>query len=282
MAKTKNKTVLAGAAVIVLLPLVHQSYRKVAVSEGGKRMDPQANVVRRRPRWIALAWFITFGLAITIASPAAEAYHHEHDYERVHQKLIHFAATGHTEYDEDYCAQVVQTDGALSWSAFRDRLNYALLNQDPRHWDGAGNWKLDMYPTAYWCSYYADISWIEVRNRSYKYSHPDKPCADGISCVSHRNQVWTQVPTGVNHYDYLNEDAYFDEDDLTYTEYSWRLIINHEYGHVVGFSKPAWGDCRNSVVHLIQANGCPWIDIPAPTDDDLWVLANDVMLSKQH
>jgi hypothetical protein len=241
-------------------------------------MKVQSKLVRQTPRLLNVAWLVVIGFVISINSPAVEAYHHDHGADRLHNKQIHYASTGHTAVDEDFCTQVADGDGGLSSATLRSRVDDAILTQ-PSHWDGAGGWKLDMYHGTYDCfhSSYGDRSSLEIQFRTYKYQTSGKWCSDNISCVSHYNLVGS----GTGHNDYLNEVVWLDQDHVTGGAY--RQLISHETGHVVGFRDPDYnGHCMGSpsVMH-IPYYGCADPG-SGPTSSDLNTLANDVMLSQTH
>jgi hypothetical protein len=238
-------------------------------------MNVQPNVVRQTPRWVHLGWLLVFGFVVSINAPGVAAYHYDTGSTRLHNKQIHYAGTGHSSVDEDFCTQVADGNGALSEATLRARVDDAVLTQ-PSHWDGAGGWKLDMYHTATTCFDPAngDRSAIEIQYRTYKYQTSGKWCSDNISCVSHYNVV----SSGKGHNDYLNEVVWLDQDHVTATQYSYRQLISHETGHVVGFRDPDYqGHCMQyaSVMH-IPYYGCADPG-SGPTSSDLSTLANGIM-----
>lgn len=223
------------------------------------------------PGWILIAWFIVFGLCVTIATPTVNALHHDHGNPRLHNKQIHYAASGHSSVDEDFCTQVENGSG-ISESTLRSRVDDALLYQSA-HWDGAGNWRIDMYHTASNCfdPIYGDRSAIEFQFRTHEVPTGGKWCGDGYSCVSHYNAV----DSGFGHNDYLNEVAFLEQDHVTGTQYTWRQIVSHETGHMVGFRDPDYyGHCHSSlsIMHI------PWYGCPdpgtGPTSADLSTLVH--------
>lgn len=158
----------------------------------------------------------------------------------------------------------------------KSRLVHTLIQQ-PARWDGAGGGKIDLYPTLYSCNNYSYRGWINFEYRSYKWAHPEKWCADNISCVSHYNAVWS----GTNHYDFTKEVGFIDQDHVTSRSYP--MLLSHETGHMVGFRDPSYsGHCGSapSVMH-IPYYGCPNPG-PGPTGADLWTFANDIALSLTH
>ncbi|MBV9789412.1 MAG: hypothetical protein JOZ51_14605 [Chloroflexi bacterium] len=226
------------------------------------------------PRWVQIAWLVVFGFVVAINSPAASAYHYDTGNPRLHNKQIHYAGTGHSSVDEDFCTQVADGDGGLSEATLRARVDDTVLSQ-PSHWDGAGSWKLDMYHTSTTCFDPAngDRSAIEIQYRTYKYQTSGKGCGDGISCVTHYNEV----SSGKGHNDFLNEVAWLDQDHVTASQYSYRQLISHETGHTVGFRDPSYGSCMTylSIMH-IPYYGCADPG-SGPTSSDLSTLANSIM-----
>ena len=229
---------------------------------------------------LSAAAALAVGVTSIFVAPAS-ATHHEHVAVRLHNQKIHFAGAGQNpNTDEDFCTQIGRGDGALTEARLRNIVDDALLWQGTR-WDGAGNWRLDLYHTASNCfdPIYGDRSSIEIQYRTYKTQTDGKWCADGTSCVSHYNQI----ASGTGHTDYRNEVVWLDQDHATYPQYWARHLISHETGHVVGFRDPNYhGDCSSpaSIMH-IPAYGCADPG-SGPTVNDLNVLANDIMASLTH
>jgi len=180
-----------------------------------------------------------------------------------HLWMLHYDSAGHGTWDEDICAESYAptiTDSQLS-----NRLGYLLGN-----WDGAGNWRVDIWRTALNCGSYAGQTWIDI----YAYAYDYGGCGQS-SYVFLYNPVYYGVPHKAD------ADIYFNECNIRYDNSSMRSTINHEFGHVLGLSDPYDGNCgpgpTPSVMHQYTYYGCPSGYIETVQSADISSVVSNVM-----
>lgn len=202
---------------------------------------------RKTPRWLLLMWLTVIGAALAIQSaPVANATHSDTGSYKKHQALLHWAdgdGNVHGANDEDYCAD--SQTASMSADTAGVRVRDSLVVGSP-HWDGTGNWRMDLWKAPSRCTAYSDRNWIE-----FEYRVADNwsgTCGGGYaqySCVAHYTPIYTSQ---YNHYHYTWDNSFLvvTHMDGDYTEY--REVINHESGHLYGLLDGG-GDCPGSLMH---------------------------------
>jgi hypothetical protein len=194
---------------------------------------PQATT--RVPRWLPTLSIGSLLLALAgLPAPAAHA-SHPHPSSETHLNFQHYASAGTTATgrDEQYCVES-HNDSALSDADARAMVADTLNNQPAdQRWDGLGDWRIDLWPTAQRCDAYDDstLATIEVRVR-FNTSWPNT-CgflSSGVaaSCVRHYG-LTENVDFG--HWDSRRATVYMVIGHHT-------GVLNHEFGHVFGLVDP--------------------------------------------
>ncbi len=204
----------------------------------------------RTPRWISLAWLIILALSILQFAGIANASHRDTGWTRRHNWNIHTASDGHGSEDEDYCYQSEITEATNAW--WGDKVRMALLTSpdgDPnKYWDGTGNYRIDLWKTAYPCYSYADRSWIELE---YYLVYSGPSACGGSTCVINDQYV---NQTNGNHAHAKRSRGWFRWATIGYgNDTEIRRAVNHESGHMFGLLDPGDGEspatCQSSVMH---------------------------------
>ncbi len=115
-----------------------------AVAFVGRSRLPRMNTVA-----MALALFLTALPWTAAVADRAFASHPHPQSDAQHIVGLHYATSGHSFYDEDYCTESYT-------STFTDsEIQIKVTSLIYAHgWDGTGDWKIDNYPTAYSCESY--------------------------------------------------------------------------------------------------------------------------------
>lgn len=221
----------------------------------------------RSSRWLPALWIGALLLAIAGLVPSAAQASHPHESSVTHLNFQHYATAGSTAAgrDEQYCVES-HADSALSDAAARAMVADTLNNQPAdQRWDGLGDWRIDLWPTAQRCDAYSDstLATIEVRVR-FNTSWPATcgTLSDGTaaSCVRHYEQMEN---ADFGHWDSRRATVYMVIGHHT-------GVLNHEFGHVFGLRDPVDGNCEPpSLMHSSAVGyGCgnwlnPW---PSPAD----------------
>ena len=145
-----------------------------------------------------------------------------------------------------------------------------LTKRPGKHWDGAANWRVDLWRTAKPCNQYtsSERAAIEVEyhvangwpnvplcgNTTYSCTVLSKPTLDPLKAHTHYD--WAVIHFQSRHVRGLDERA--------------RNFINHETGHVLGLADPRFtGDCSESVMHNALYGCTQFSYVTYPTASDL-------------
>lgn len=213
------------------------------------KYQKQAAGSHTTPRWLLIMWLVVIGAALAAQSaPVANASHSDTGSYKKHQALLHWS-TGDGNLqganDEDYC--VDSQTGSMSADTAGVRVRDTLVVGSP-HWDGTGNWRMDLWKAPSRCTAYTDRNWIELEYRVA--DNWSGTCGGGYaqySCVSHYTPIYTSQ---YNHYHYTWDNSFLvvTHMDGDYTEY--RELINHESGHLFGLlDGNGSSDCPGSLMH---------------------------------
>lgn len=219
-------------------------------------------------------WFRSFVIAlasITAAAVVAQASHSHNGWLQLHISTIHDnngTATGPGTLDEEYCIQSHTAD--VTTTALGDFIENVLTKRPGQHWDGAAEWRVDLWRMPKRCDEYprAARAAIEVEyhvanawptvplcgNTVYSCTVLSKPTLDVTG--KHQHYDWAVIHFQSRHVRALDERA--------------RNFINHETGHVVGLADPRFaGDCEESVMHNALYNCNQFAYVTYPTARDL-------------
>lgn len=211
-------------------------------------------------------------LMLALASAAVAHANHSHNgWSQLHVATIHDnngTATTPGSLDETYCVQ--SYTGAVSTAALGDYIEQVLTKRPGKQWDGAADWKVDLWRMPKKCSdypraerakipleYHVADAWPNVPlcgNTRFSCTVLQKPTMDVTG--KHQHYDWAVVYFQASHVAKLDERA--------------RNFINHETGHMLGLADPAgFGtDCRESVMHnaLYGCNQFAYVTYPTASD----------------
>lgn len=218
---------------------------------------------------LTLGWFVVIATVIISKAPIAAASHPDNGSPQRHLNKIHANTTGSTSgaNDEDYCADSLTS--SMSDATAKDIVKRTLVDLSP-HWDGTGNYRIDLWVTANPCLSYSDRLWIEIEYRVY--ANASSYCgSDNVSCTYHYGPV-----NSGTHSDYSSEIVFLDYQNVDGGEGEYRTTINHESGHVFGLLDPVEGNpqpyCQNSIMHIPYYN-CSY-NLPYPSNEDFSSVVN--------
>jgi hypothetical protein len=210
-------------------------------------------------------------VAITGLAAIAQANHSHDGWVQLHLASIHDnngTATTPGSLDEEYCVQSHTTQ--LATTAFADFIEQQLAKRPGKHWDGAGDWRVDLWRKPKRCDEYtlAERAEIEIEyrvadawpsvplcgNTQYSCTVLSKPMIDPTG--DHQHYQWAVVHFQTRHVKALDERA--------------RSFVNHETGHVLGLADPRFaGDCVESVMHNALYGCTQFAYVTYPTTRDL-------------
>ena len=212
---------------------------------------------------------IIFG--VLVAAAVANASHSHNGWLQLHISTIHDnngTATTPGTLDEEYCIQ--SHTAGVTTTALGDFIENVLTKRPGQMWDGAADWKVDLwrmpkkcsdYPTAERAAieieYHVADAWPNVPlcgNTVYSCTVLSRPRMDASG--KHQHYDWAVIHFQARHVRLLDERA--------------RNFINHETGHVLGLADPRFaGDCEESVMHNGLYNCTQFNYVTYPTARDL-------------
>lgn len=218
-------------------------------------------------RWIFMAWAAVLTVVAVRNIPVAQASHSHTGSTQIHIATIHGnngTSTGPGDQDEQYCAMSHTSTVSSAWLA--DNVKDTLTNYPGYMWDGAANWRVDLWRTSKFCNEYDSTSRADIEVEYYiKEDWPEVSlCGSYYSCVVADNPVWDGYHT---HYKWMY--VRFQKEHVYNTTLDRkRKFINHETGHVLGLRDPSGTDC--SVVSVMHNDlyGCSY-SVWYPTSADL-------------
>lgn len=205
------------------------------------------------------------------AAVIARASHSHTGWLQLHVSTIHDnngSATGPGTLDEEYCVE--SHTKAIDNATFTSYVESVLAKRPGKQWDGAADWRVDLWRVARRCSdypaperaaieveYHVADGWPNVPlcgNTQYSCTVLSKPTLDPTG--SHQHYDWAVVHFQTRHVRALDERA--------------RSFINHETGHVLGLADPRFpGDCEESVMHNALYGCTQFSYVTYPTARDL-------------
>ena len=223
------------------------------------------------PRKLWLVSSIVAAASVMLGVVAAHASHSHDGWLQLHISTIHDnngTATTPGSLDEDYCVQ--SHTAAVTTTALADMIETTLTKRPGQHWDGAANWRVDLWRAPKRCDEYpaAERAAIEIEyhvadawpnvplcgNTTYSCTVLSKPTLDASG--KHQHYDWAVIHFQARHVKALDERA--------------RSFINHESGHVFGLADPRFpGDCEESVMHNALYNCNQYAYVTYPTARDL-------------
>jgi hypothetical protein len=215
-------------------------------------------------------WILSALIALASVNVIARA-HHSHDgWLQLHIATMHDnngTATTPGTLDEEYCIQSHTAD--VSTTALGNFIENVLTKRPGQQWDGAADWRVDLWRTAKPCDqyppteraaieieYHVADAWPNVPlcgNTVYSCTVLSKPILDVTG--KHQHYEWAVVHFQSRHVRALDERA--------------RNFINHESGHIFGLADPRFaGDCEESVMHnaLYNCNQYAYVTYPTALD----------------
>lgn len=227
------------------------------------------------------ALFIVFAAALLLITaapwlmgPERVAAHHPYGTYAPghHQAHIHYASSGHSTWDEDYCAE--SHSSSMTDSAALAHVRNTLVTDTGNVWDSTGSWKIDLWQRTTACD---SLSAGDTANTEIQFHVRDS----GGSGIASR--------TGLAFGHYYHHSVDLQLSHINGTTGSRRGTISHEAGHVFGLrdplgtkANPGPSDCAasdpRSVMHQFDVYGCAaWNYIEFPTSDDEDTVVDEVM-----
>jgi hypothetical protein len=203
-------------------------------------------------RWIAAAWAAVLSVVAWHHIPLASASHTHTGSSQFHIATIHSndgTSTTPGGQDEQYCIQS-QTP-AINGTQMADFIQSTLSNQPGKMWDGAANWRVDLWRTQKACNEYdsATRSTIEIEYQLKDDWWEVSMCGGSYSCVVADKPVWDSVG-GHTHYQWMY--AYLQTEHVSGYDTPARRTINRMTGHMWGLQSGT--DCA---VESVMHSGCP-------------------------
>ncbi|HYO51654.1 hypothetical protein [Archangium sp.] len=221
--------------------------------------------------WIFVAWAAVLAVVAARNMPVAHASHSHTGSNQLHISTIHGndgTSTSPGGQDEQYCA--MSHTSAVSSTWLGDNVQDTLINYPGNMWDGAANWRVDLWRTQKACNEYdsATRGTIEIEYYVKEDWWDVELCQGYYSCVVADNGVWDSVG-GHTHYKWMYV-RYQLEHIYNTTAERKRKFINHETGHVLGLRDPAGQgtDCAVTSVMHNDLYGCGY-SVWYPTSSDL-------------
>ncbi|ASW55418.1 hypothetical protein [Plantactinospora sp. KBS50] len=228
----------------------------------------------RLPAWVPVIWVAVLLAALLVpADPARAAQPNPSSTKHLHNMHYNSVGSSAGTYDEQFCIESHDTS-KVSNSAGRAFVNETLTQMGSgRVWDGLGDWRIDLWPTASNCTSYSASTraGIEIEvHYGWDWSGICGGTTGYYNCVVHDNPVWDAAH---NHYDSQWAYVYLVFSSGGRLDTTGRAFINHEFGHVFGLADDSNCSPPSLMSSTIVGYNCStWTNwYPSPADFQ-WVL----------